>query len=382
MTRPRKSAISPFRRGRTWWARVPRLGALSVQRSLGTDDRDTARNICAFLWTLKGRRESWLLDELAAARIPVGEAFDAHQNRRLEAFIEERRAGRADPDLAPLVAEWERAMLAKRKPGAATAAKYVRQVRRFMPEGKAFKRSELTRARIATFLHGLGIGQPNRYRAAISRFCRHLVERDVLATNPVRDVEAASERPARCRYLSDAETAAVIGALDEPARTLHALLAGTGMEVSAALRLLRRDLDLEAGTVRAIGTKRATRDRTVRVTEPWALDLLRRRAGSLLPAARVFPPLRSSDVLAALRKACAAVGVDDYRTHDWRHTYAVREIRRGLPLSVVAHQLGHANTIMVQTVYGRFIPNEGDYAPRLLHRNATMPELKGVSGGA
>jgi len=372
VTKPRRAAISPFLRRRIWWARVPRLGATSVQRSLGTGDKDTARDICAFLWTLKGRRESWLLDELAAGRIEVGEAFDAYQNRRLEAYIEARRAGRNDPDLAPMVDQWEKSMLARRRPNAATAAKYVAQVRRLIPAGKPFARSALTRRRISEFLDGLGIGQPNRYRAAISRFCRFLVERDILDTNPVRSVQASAEHAPRCRYLSDAETDAVLGALEEPMRTLHALMAGTGMEISAVLKLTRRDIDFVGATVHAHGTKRAARDRTVRVTEPWALNLLGDHIGALLPAAKAFPGITSEHALDALRAACKAVGVEDYRTHDWRHTYAVRELRKGQPLSVVAHQLGHANTIMVQKVYGRFVPSETDYLPRLLRESATM----------
>ena len=45
---------------------------------------------------------------------------------------------------------------------------------------------------------------------------------------------------------------------------------------------------------------------------------------------------------------------------DARHTYAVRQIRAGVPVEVVARQLGHANSTLVQVVYGRFVPSQSE----------------------
>lgn len=376
MTRKRRATIRPFLRGTTWWARVPRLNGPSVQRSLGIrgrDQREAAEAVCAFLWTLKSRRDEWILDEMAAGRVRVGEAYDAHRARRLERFIAERQAGLSDPDLEPMVDRWWRHMQARGRPRLGTAWKYVKQVRTLIPGGKPFPRSALTRRRISEWLDGLGITQPNRHRAALSRFCGYLVERDLLPANPVHHVQAAAEHEPRCRYLSESETAAVLGALEEPFKTAHALMASTGMEISAVLALRRQDVaeTPEGLTVRARGTKRASRDRVVRIIGSGAERLLRARLAALLPAAKVFPSLTHANALAALRAACTAVGIADYRTHDWRHTFAVRELRAGRSLQVVAHQLGHLNTIMAQRVYGRFVPEALDYAPRLLRQSAT-----------
>jgi integrase len=58
--------------------------------------------------------------------------------------------------------------------------------------------------------------------------------------------------------------------------------------------------------------------------------------------------------------ACAQLGIEDYRIHDQRHSYAVRAARAGTPAELIARQLGHANAILVLKVYGRFMPSQQD----------------------
>ncbi len=59
-----------------------------------------------------------------------------------------------------------------------------------------------------------------------------------------------------------------------------------------------------------------------------------------------------------------------YTQHGHRHTWAVQAIRDGIPLHVVAHQLGHRDPTMTLRVYGRFVPTSSDY------RNATDPKTE------
>jgi hypothetical protein len=133
MTRRRRATIRPFLRGPFWWARIPRLdGQPSTQRSLGvrgTDNRDRAEAVCAVLWALRARREAWILHAMADGKVAVGAMYDAHNARRLDAFIAEQQAAEGDPDLAPMVAAWQKSMAARKRPRAETAAKYVAQVR-------------------------------------------------------------------------------------------------------------------------------------------------------------------------------------------------------------------------------------------------------------
>src|SRR6185437_14399011 len=75
---PRRIAV--FRRGRTWWARVPRVGHDAVQRSLGVSDESEAREVGRFLEWLRGRgaRSAYLLDAMATGKAPVLLAYAAY----------------------------------------------------------------------------------------------------------------------------------------------------------------------------------------------------------------------------------------------------------------------------------------------------------------
>ena len=61
-------------------------------------------------------------------------------------------------------------------------------------------------------------------------FAKWLVEREVLETNPVRDVKSAKPNPARMVWLERKDPKRRIDALPEPYKALEALMAGTGME--------------------------------------------------------------------------------------------------------------------------------------------------------
>lgn len=386
MPRPR---VVPFPRGRQYWARVPRLGAEPRQRALGTKDLATARRICGFLREMRDRREAFLLDALADGRAVIGEAFDAFNappapgsaETRLDAYIRELRDGKKDVDLEPFVAGWMREMERVRKPNADSRRKYETQVRTLILKGKPYLRSAFTKKAIRTWLSELKIGAPNRYRAALSSFARFLVVEDVLPTNPVRDVPMVRERDPRIRYLSQDEARKLVDALPEPYRALHALMLATAMEVSAALKVRRGDLDFAANTAFARGTKRHHRTRTCTVYHRWmwAWDIVRahvKRSGVMGEGA-MFGTCTSPLALDALKDAVIATGLSDYLTRDHRHTWAVQAIRDGIALHTVSHQLGHINATMVLTVYGRFVPTAADFSSSATS-SATVPQSEAV----
>ena len=58
------------------------------------------------------------------------------------------------------------------------------------------------------------------------------------------------------------------------------------------------------------------------------------------------------------KAACTTLGIEDYRIHDQRHSYAVRAARAGTPAELIARQLGHANAVLVLKIYGRFMPSQ------------------------
>jgi hypothetical protein len=61
---------------------------------------------------------------------------------------------------------------------------------------------------------------------------------------------------------------------------------------------------------------------------------------------------RADDAKVPLQKALEAAELESMTFHELRHSYASDLVNRGVPLVVVAHQLGHADTQMVEKHYG------------------------------
>lgn len=375
-------SVTPFLRGRWYWARVPRLGLTAVHCPLGTADKDKALAICAFILLMRDRRESFLLDAFVDRKATIGAAFDAFNANRLADFIRDLREGREDEDLAPYVAKWQAEMARVRRPNAESRAKYLKQVRTLIPEGKVFRRSALTKKAIRDWLAGMGVSS-NRYRAALSSFASYLVGEEILPFNPVLQVKAAREAEPRCRYLDQDEAQRVVNAITDPMwRAYHALAAATAMERQALFRLTRRDIDVEARTVLARGSKKPHRARTSHAYTRWnwAWDIFAGwlKGAALLPDTRVFghrpEHLLDRRMRRALDDACVNAEISDYRPHDWRHTWAVQGLRDGLAIQTVSHQLGHRDAVMTLRVYGRFIPTAADFSTDKVTRSVTSPQ--------
>ena len=361
-----------YRKGGTWVIRVPQRAGAGVLRGTGTPDKRTAQALERMVSELKVRRDWEILDAITGgerrglagdkhaprprAPLTLGAVFDAWRVNDLDRL----RSRLADVDVEPLIVEWQGALRAKLGEDSETVSHYLTHVRSLIPAGVACSRAELTYRRIVAWLAELKVSDPTRrkYRAALMNFTEYLVRVGVLDTNPVREVKPPKAGAPRQRHLDLHDVLRLVERQEEPFRTLSALVHGTGMEISAALRVKRSDVDKLAKTVRAHGTKTHARDRTAYIAE-WAWPYVERHMATLTPGALLFPGVdrwRASD---EHRAACKALGetFEDYRLHDARHTYAVRAIKAGAPFEHVAAQLGHADTTMVVKVYGRYKPS-------------------------
>jgi integrase len=69
-------------------------------------------------------------------------------------------------------------------------------------------------------------------------------------------------------------------------------------------------------------------------------------------------------------RACKAAGLEDVSFHELRHTYASALVNNKCPLPVVAQQLGHTDSRMVERHYGHLVPG---YVADMVR--AAMPTL-------
>lgn len=363
-----------FKRGDVYFVRVPLRSGGSVKKTTASTDRHTAKRMEAMVLELASRHEWELLDVVTGGdrrtldgetgrvvrtvdTLPLAQLFTAHASNTLG----ELRARLQCVDLTEHLDGWMEWMRGRLGREAEAVARYPVYVRTFMPNGAPFPRAELKPRRIAEWLNALTVASPTRrkYRAALASFAKYLTTIGVLATNPVREVEPPRAGKARDKYLEHGQVLELLLKLPEPYRTLEALMHGTGMEISAALRVTRTDVDALAMTARARGTKTEARDRTCTVSE-WAWPYVERHLATVPeePDALLFPGLNRWTASDVHREACKALGgaFTGYRIHDARRSYAVRLVRVGAPMEVAAAQLGHASTAMVAKVYGRFKP--------------------------
>ena len=362
---------STYLRGGIYYAKVRCSSRKWIGRTCETRNPGIAKAMGRMLDELSHRgKQCWdLLDAVKGGQLSLTTLYQFYSSNRLE----ELRDLLSDVDLSPLVDEWLNAQKGRLSPD--TIAHYEVHVRSLIPENKPFLRSALTFERLSEWLSKIerSSGTRRKYHAAMTGFCRYLRARAVIRHSPMQEVKAPSAGRARTRYLDHADVLRIVDALEEPYRTVVALLHGTGIEISAALSLLRRDIDFDRKEIHAHGTKTKTRDRLTTI-EPWAIVYLRRHVRELLPNAAVFPGLNRWTVSDKHRAVCKALDIEDYQLRDSRHTYAVRAIRAGASYETVAQQLGHADTTMVIRVYGRHKPTRDDL--RNWHRIAEVQDSK------
>ena len=356
--------MSPFlpKGSKTYKGRFVGADGVRVIRSLGTRNKREAALIEAWGKTLRERRDWRTLGAIITGAVSAVAAYDAAQAGTLAALLDriDREASeQAEPDLDALVGEWA---------ASARSPKYVTQVRTLIRAGERFPASAFTRGRISKHLAGLTCNDPtrNRYRVAFSQFARWLVEREVLASNPVREVRGFKERDPRMVHYTVDEARAVLRRLPHPQNVLEAFMFGAGLEWGAVIQLRRRDVDTKTREVHARGTKTRWRTRTVRVTDPYAWGMIAAHVSQFTPDAPLFAGLTERKALEVHKQACERAGVAVSTLHDWRHTYAVQALRDGLPPQTVKRQLGHSpHSTMLERVYGAWIPKtDDDYKAR------------------
>jgi integrase len=346
----------PFRRpNRSSWYVTLRTPGCGIRKSTETSDKPTAKAIERAIRDLEHRREWPLLNAVIEGRLTVGQLYDAVRHRRTDALT----ASLNDTDIEPLVEEW--LVGHGRNVSPDTVDHYRHAVRSLIVPGVPFPLTDFTTARLTAWIAGYpgSSGTRRKAAAAMKQFEKFLVRQHGLALRPMDNVDIPKSGAPRTRYEEASVLTALADAHEEPYRTLSALLAGSGIEVSVALGLRRRDVDVANREIRAAGTKTYCRDRVVRVAD-WAWGYVERRCATLLPDALLFEGIDRFSAGKAHRQACRIIGLQDYAQRDHRHSYAVRAIRAGTPPELVAKQLGHANAIMVLKVYGRFAPVQAE----------------------
>lgn len=368
--------------------KVPRRDGTWAKRSTGTKDRVTARaidrmievlgpegkHVWDLLETVTSTSPRWTLSELWRRWLAVPPRIDETTGDPMEPSVDERikalRSQLAETDLAALVDDFYK-VLTGPAGGIAedTADHYLAAIRTLMPEGKPFYRSQLTPVALKKWIEGMQKVAPATVRKrgeGMRRFTAWLKGRGEIDFDPMRDVALPAPGDPRVHFLDTKDAKRLADAQRGQYRIYSALLAGTGIEVSVALKLRKRDVDERNREIRAAGTKFYTRDRIVRVAE-WAWPYVQEILKGKTPDSLLFDAIphrwaagdEHTNAIAALLEKKFTI-YRGYTMRDARHTWAVRAVRSGWPIEAVARQLGHINGVLALKVYGRFQPTQAE----------------------
>jgi integrase len=160
----------------------------------------------------------------------------------------------------------------------------------------------------------------------------------------------------RSRYLTVAECTRLINASQGDFRVLVQAALQTGARYQELARLRASDFNPDAGTVHVRKSK-SHKDRHVFLTEEGQELFAGLAAGRPGSAPLLGREWRPNDQNKPMRAACAHAHIEGATFHTLRHTWASLSVMNGTPLMVVARNLGHVDTRMVEQHYGHLAPS-------------------------
>jgi integrase len=212
-------------------------------------------------------------------------------------------------------------------------------------------------------------GQPQRFKPITDERARKTTANRILsifkaALNHAYREERVASRDAwtrvkpfpgvsgvRLRYLSIAEAKRLINTSGGDLRTLVQCALQTGCRLSEILRLTVGDFNKDTGTVHVRQSK-SGKERHVVLTDEGATFFDQLCAGRMGDE-RLLTLWNKSAVSRQMREAVARAHIFPSITfHGLRHTWASLAIMNGVPLQVIAQNLGHVDTRMVEHHYG------------------------------
>jgi len=246
-----------------------------------------------------------------------------------------------------LLRKWH-AGLAKVPPRVRTRPGKPQQHRAFDGNEEAIRRRRSTSNRVLTVL-----------KAALNHaFHDGKVASDAAwrKVKPFRGVDAA-----RIRYLTVAEARRLINAAYPEFRPLVQAALQTGCRYGELTRLEVTDFNPDSGTLNVRQSK-SDRPRHVVLTDEGVAFFRQlaagRSDGGLLLCRANGEPWRASHQARPMADACERAKIKPRISfHGMRHSWASLAVMNGTPLLVVARNLGHSDTRMVEKHYGHLAPS-------------------------
>jgi integrase len=239
-----------------------------------------------------------------------------------------------------------------------------------------------------------GYGTREKTLRTLQRFFSEMVANGRMAKNPALGVKSGTRAAALLgevtsgQALDTAEVRALLEATPGFWRPLVAVLATSGLRISEACGLRRRDLDLSAGTAAVIQTVVEVNGNLVRTTPkskasrrtvkllPSTVALLKGHPIPVSPDGLVFTQPGKSHPLPrtwfnrrVLKPAAERAGLHPIPSaHDLRHTAGAIASKAGMHPMAVKEMMGHSSIKVTFDVYGHLFPTMHEAAVLAIER--------------
>ena len=156
---------------------------------------------------------------------------------------------------------------------------------------------------------------------------------------------------ARTRYLSLADCQRLMNACPPDFRLLVRGALETGARYGELCRMVCGDFNPDTGTIHVLKSKAGT-ERHIILTDDGAGFFRQLTAGQPANAPMFGKEWKPDWQKQRMKDACRNARLEPINFHGLRHTWASLAVMAGMPLTVIARNLGHADTKMVEKHYG------------------------------
>jgi integrase len=213
-----------------------------------------------------------------------------------------------------------------------------------------FKNAEVIRSRQVS---------ANRYLSILKAALNHAFRYGKVAS----DIEWRRVKPfenveqPRGRYFTFDECTRLLNASDEEFRPLVRGALETGARYGELCRLRCGDFNPDSGTLH-IRKSKSGKERHIILTDDGRTFFGQLIAGRPVSAPMFGREWKRSHQLHRMDRACKHARIEPaVGFHQLRHTWASHAVMGGMPLPVVARNLGHVDTRMVEKHYGHLAPS-------------------------
>lgn len=242
--------------------------------------------------------------------------------------------------------------------GTKAPSTYAGNIREMQRLERAFNGllSKLTAAAIEKYKvqrsHEVKPSTVNRELALLKHVLSKAVEWSYLKSNPAKPVKLLKEPPGRLRYLELEQINLLLERCEDSKipylRPVVVTALHTGMRLGEILALCWHDIDLRNRLITVTKTKNNER-KTIPINDILYEELSRLPKHVTSPLLFCHPDgTRILRIDRSFHRAMREAGIEGFRFHDLRHTFASHLAMRGQPLETIGALLGHKDPKMTK----------------------------------